>query len=247
MQIKLRGKTRPELHDVDLSEWGLETTDALHERISDAVERGTAKAIEKVIKHSLDKSIADIAKTAAGEALQLAVFDNVTGARLATFWRNAVRDPLTVDLHLALSHDELDGPMFAFSFRDLVLDEVRSETDGCESNAAPLKHAKRIADALRSLADEVDAIRRQKPEPASEDLATEATPTTELDQLEHGSVGHADHRAKLARLVEKWERIAKNLQQGQPENGPLRNRGEERSECAKELRGLLSRWPIADR
>lgn len=85
----------------------------------------------------------------ASEALELAMSDSLTGL----YFPGRLKDPLTVDLHVALQGTADDDVV---AFRLDLREALRSEIECCLEDGSYASKLHRIATALRRFADELD-------------------------------------------------------------------------------------------
>lgn len=118
---------------VDLNEWTLDAFDRLATVLGPIVEQATAEAIELALK-SEDTYVFWPAESV------------YTGQRIA--------DPLTIHVSIALSSNPIDeDPVGSFSLRDAL----STALEHCREYGENVAGLKRIRDALRGFADEIDA------------------------------------------------------------------------------------------
>jgi len=118
---------------VNLNEWTLDAFDRLATVLGPIVEEATAEAIELALKSE----------------------DSYVSWPAESMYRGQnIADPLTIHVSIALSSNPVeDDPVGSFSLRDALSDAMEE----CREHGENLAGLKRIRDALRDFADEIDS------------------------------------------------------------------------------------------
>lgn len=126
-------------HKIDISDWGIQAFN----KVSNILEKSFCKAISEVLTYAFE-----IDETYIDFPVQ---WERMDGSGVPS-----VKDPLTVYLHLALDNGDGKLPTYEFNLRDSLSGAIAD----CAIDGSFSTGLGRLSTALRQLADEIDAARK---------------------------------------------------------------------------------------